>query len=156
MSAYSLFFPLPPELVFELATVSVVPAWVLLAAAPRARATRYLAHSIAPVLILGVLYGGLIAGGAFGGPGASLSSLDGVMRLAQRPEAVLAAWVHYLVLDLFAGAWMVRDARDRGIAHLAVLPSLAVTALLGPLGLGLYFLTRVALARGGWALDPVR
>lgn len=156
MSAYSLFFPLPAGLVFELATVSVVPAWVLLAAAPQARATRYLAHSILPVLLLGFLYGGLIAGGAFGGEGATLSSLDGVMALVQRPEAVLAAWVHYLVLDLFVGAWMVRDAAERGIAHLIVLPSLAVTALLGPLGLALYFLTRLALGRGGFALDPVR
>jgi len=156
MSAFTLFFPLPPSLVFELVTVSVVPAWLLLAAAPHWIVTRYLVHSVLPVLLLGLLYGGLIAGGAFGGDNAGLSSLGDVMRLVQRPEAVLAAWVHYLVLDLFAGGWMVRDASERGINHLAVLPGLGLTALLGPLGLALYFITRVALGRGGWALDPPR
>jgi hypothetical protein len=46
--------------------------------------------------------------------------------------------VHYLCFDLAIGAWEARDARRRGVPHLALIPCLAATFMLGPLGLLLY------------------
>jgi hypothetical protein len=63
------------------------------------------------------------------------------------PYATLVGWVHYLVFDLFVGAWEVRDARRREIPHLAVVPCLVVTLMLGPVGLLAYLTLRFALKR---------
>jgi hypothetical protein len=58
------------------------------------------------------------------------------------PHLVLAGWIHYLIFDLFIGAWETRDAARRGIAHLWVIPCLLATLMAGPLGLLLYVVVR--------------
>ena len=45
------------------------------------------------------------------------------------------------------GAWIVRDAGRRGISHLAVIPCLLLTFMVGPAGLLLYLVLRLALRR---------
>jgi Domain of unknown function (DUF4281) len=50
-----------------------------------------------------------------------------------------------LAFDLLVGSWIVRDARERGIAHLLLLPSLALTFLFGPAGWLSYLIVRVLL-----------
>jgi hypothetical protein len=51
---------------------------------------------------------------------------------------LLAGWIHYLAFDLFVGSWEARDARQRGVPHLALVPCLALTFLFGPAGWLLY------------------
>lgn len=96
--------------------------------------------------LLAVLYAALIAarwGGAEGG----FSSLADVRKLFADPWLLLAGWVHYLVFDLFIGAWEVRDAGRLGIPHLLVVPCLVLTFLLGPVGLLLYGIVRAVRTR---------
>src|SRR6266566_35749 len=57
---------------------------------------------------------------------------------------VLAGWIHYLAFDLFVGSWEVRDARERGIPHLAVVPCLLLTFMFGPAGWLAYSGVRIA------------
>jgi hypothetical protein len=76
---------------------------------------------------------------------ASFTSFSAVEYFFHTPGAVLAAWIHYLAFDLFVGAWMVQDARRRRILHLAVIPCLMLTFVLGPAGLLIYFLLRTGL-----------
>jgi hypothetical protein len=86
----------------------------------------------------------------FGQPapeGAGFGSLESVMMLFQSPTAVLGGWIHYLVFDLFVGAWIVRDAKRQGIKHWLIMPFLLVTLMAGPAGLMLYLLLRLALKR---------
>ena len=134
-----------PETLFALCNGGVLPAWLLLALAPGWTWTQRIVHAVWIPLLLAIVYGVAIAKGLAGGPeGGSFLTLQGVMTLFTDPWAVCGGWVHYLVFDLFVGAWQVRDARRRGIPHLAVLPCLALTFLLGPLGLALYLLLRWA------------
>jgi uncharacterized membrane protein YraQ (UPF0718 family) len=79
--------------------------------------------------------------------GGGFSSLEGVMILFQSPTAVFGGWIHYLVFDLFIGAWIVRDAKRQGINHWFTLPILFATLMAGPAGLLLYLLLRLALKR---------
>jgi hypothetical protein len=69
------------------------------------------------------------------------------MTLFTSPSVVLVGWVHYLVFDLFVGAWEVRDAHRRSISHLFVVPCLVMTLMLGPIGLLAYLLLRFAKTR---------
>jgi hypothetical protein len=60
---------------------------------------------------------------------------------------VIAAWLHYLIGDLFVGAWEVRDAQRLGIPQPWVIPSLVLTLLFGPVGLASWLLLRLAMRR---------
>jgi len=145
-----------PELVFTIANDGIILFWVLLIVAPRWRVTQFAVHSIAIPLILGATYAWLLWRATLGGegaPGSSFSSLAGVMALFSAPVAATLGWIHYLVFDLFIGAWQTRDAQRRGISHWLVIPCLVVTLLAGPIGLLLYFLLRLATGRGGVLVD---
>ena len=71
-----------------------------------------------------------------------------------QPWLLLAGWVHYLAFDLFVGSWEVRDARERGIPHLAVVPCLALTFMFGPAGWLAYAGLRTAFAQRRPRLKP--
>jgi hypothetical protein len=135
------------DAVFLAINYSVVPAWALLAVAPRWRGTERVVFSGAIPLVLGIAYAVLLFGDDPGPQGSHFFTLDGVMRIFTSRRTVIACWAHYLIFDLFVGAWQVRDARRLGIPHPFVLPSLALTLLFGPVGLALWIAVRAALRR---------
>ncbi|MCA9622294.1 MAG: DUF4281 domain-containing protein [Myxococcales bacterium] len=139
------------DLLFEVANVSTLPAWLLLLVAPRWAGTRRLVHSILMPLLLAAAYALLLFSDMGGGGEASMFSLRGVMAIFDKPQTTIAAWIHYLVFDLFVGAWIVRDAERRGQSRLLVTPCLLGTWFFGPVGLGAYLLVR-ALRGGGTSL----
>jgi hypothetical protein len=141
-----------PDLMFTICNNAVIPAWLLLAVAPRWQWTQRIVHSALVPAVLGLVYIGAFATNTASPEGASMSSLEGVMLLFTSPNAMLAGWVHYLVFDLFVGAWEVRDAHRHNIHHAWVIPCLALTLMLGPVGLALYLAIRAALRRE-WCLD---
>ena len=144
-----------PETVFAVANNGILIFWLLLFVAPRWRGTEIAVHSIAVPLVLGAAYAWLFCRVWLGGEGVAdggYFSLAGVMTLFTSPVAVTMGWIHYLVFDLFVGAWLARDAARRGIAHWVVAPCLVVTLMAGPVGLLLYLLARLALRRGGFRL----
>jgi hypothetical protein len=146
------------DLAFGIANLSVLPGWLLLAVAPRAALTRRLVHSLAYPALLGAVYT-LSAVWLFAASpapeGAGMGSLRGVMLLFATPLPAFVGWVHYLVFDLFVGAWEARDAQRHGVPHAVLVPCLALTLMLGPAGLLLYLGLRAAL-RGATGLDEAR
>jgi hypothetical protein len=136
-----------PDLVFLVCNYGVLPAWLLLAAAPGWAWTQRLVHALWIPSLLGLVYLMTFLTSPDAPEGASFGTLPGVMAFFTSPHAALAGWVHYLVFDLFVGAWEVRDARRRGIPHLWVLPCLFFTLMLGPIGLLLYLALRYARLR---------
>ncbi len=145
-----------PDLIFTAANNGILIFWLLLIVAPRWRGTQSAVHSIAIPLVLGLAYLGLFARvwiGGEGAPGTSYFTLAGVMALFDSPTGAVMGWIHYLVFDLFVGAWEVRDAARRGIPHWMVVPCLIVTLMAGPIGLALYLVLRIALRRGGFLHD---
>jgi len=139
-----------PALIFSIANAAVMPFWLLLIVAPGWIWTQRLVHSALVPAALGLLYIGVMFTGS-PPEGGGFGSLEGVMALFTSPEAVLGGWVHYLVFDLFVGAWEARDARRNGIHPAAVAPCLILTLMLGPAGLLTYLALRGAL-RGTWTL----
>jgi hypothetical protein len=139
---------------FLILTYAVFPFWALLIVAPRWRYTQRLVHAASIPLILAAAYLMFAVPGFFPGntvPGGGFGSLEQVMVLFTSKPAVLAGWVHYLVFDLFIGAWESRDAQRRGIPHWMLIPCLLFTLLLGPVGLALYLVLRFARTRV-WSL----
>ncbi len=143
-----------PEAVFTVANDGILIFWLLLIVAPRWKGTDILVHSMAVPLMIGLTYTWLIVRAVFFGEGAAdggFSSLHGVMAFFTSPVAATAGWIHYLVFDLFIGAWEARDAQHRGISHWAVIPCMIVTLFFGPIGFLLYLLLRLALQTDAWS-----
>lgn len=136
---------MPLESIFSFATTLALVGWVSLLLLPRNKRAQLTAGILLP-LMLSAIYLGLILlhfRGAQGGFG----SLADVATLFQKPELLLAGWIHYLAFDLFIGGWEIRDSQQNGIPHLLMIPSLVMTFMLGPIGLLFYFAIRSAKTR---------
>ena len=136
-----------PDELFKICNYAVMPAWFLLFVLPHHRVTQLLVHAIWIPLLLGPFYIWALYFGDPAAEGAGFGSLQGVMLLFQSQTAVLGGWIHYLVFDLFVGAWIVRDAKRQGINHWLTVPLLFATLMAGPAGLMLYLLLRLAMKR---------
>ena len=80
--------------------------------------------------------------------GVGMGSIGAVSALFDHPNGVIVGWTHYLVFDLFVGAWIGRDAMRRGLPHLAVAPCIIASFLFGPVGLLAYMLVRLLRGEG--------
>jgi hypothetical protein len=135
------------EIVFAICNYAIVPPWVMLVVAPRWTWTSRVVHGAMPFVLLSIAYAILLFGDRPGPQGAHFFSLDGVTRIFTTPRTIIACWVHYLVGDLFLGAWEARDAERLAIPHRYVIPSLVLTLLFAPVGLSSWLLVRAALRR---------
>jgi len=125
------------EALFSVCSALVLPAWLLLAIAPRWRWTQ-IVSAIAVPSLLAATYLFLIVTNFRPGEG-GFGSLAEVSKLFANPKLLLAGWVHYLAFDLFTGAWEVRDAIQLRIPHAVVIPCLVLTFLFGPIGWLAYY-----------------
>jgi hypothetical protein len=134
----------------------VMPFWALLIFLPFLKITDVAVHSVFAPIVLGVTYTWLLANvmsGVIPMPdGAGFASLDALMKTFSVKEAVVAGWAHYIVFDLFVGAWIARDAQRAGISPFLVAPALLLTFVVGPIGLLSYVMLRGITGRGGWSL----
>lgn len=117
---------------FSVVNLVAIAGWVLLAVFPHRRWAEVASRWVIPGALAAV-YVAIIAG-SWGQSTGGFSSLEAVSQLFASRWMLLAGWIHYLAFDLFVGAWIVRDARDNGIAHALVLPLLLLTFLFGPAG----------------------
>ena len=139
------------EILFMVVNAVVVPAWLLLVFAPTWRTTRLVVHSGIYPLVLGSIYAICLIASIFFGlaaEGVGMASIAGVSALFDHPNGVIIGWSHYLVFDLFVGAWIGRDAQRLGLGHLTVAPCMIATFLFGPVGLLAYMLVRIGRGKG--------
>lgn len=138
---------LDPSFVFSLAGKLAMLGWLSLLVALFLKPARPYAFPAAQFVIPAILAVGyilLIWQGRAGFETGGFGSIEAVRALFANDAALTAGWLHYLAFDLFIGAWISRDAANRGISPLIVLPSLPLTFLFGPTGLLLYLAARAA------------
>ena len=134
------------EEIFSLCSGLAMLGWLGLVLAPRWHITRdWMAPVVAPLMI-GSVYIWLMTTSLDSMPSdAGFGSLAGVTALYSVPELVLAGWVHYLVFDLFVGAWELKDSQEEGIHHVVMIPCLLLTLMAAPAGLVLYLVVKKVL-----------
>jgi len=133
------------ETAFSAASILAMIGWLVLLASPLIPnwSNRISGFLIPLVLSAGYVVLLVLPGEDAGGGFASLAE---VMTLFSYPYSALASWVHFLAFDLFIGAWQCRIARAEGMPFWLVIPCLALTFFLGPLGL-LVFLALRAVSK---------
>jgi hypothetical protein len=135
-----------PEHMFSICGAAAMAGWVLLIATPRRSwASTLLAGRVIPLLLAGVYFTFLAA--HWGERTGGFSSLAAVRSLFSNDWLLLAGWIHYLAFDLFIGSWQVRDAEERKLSRWLAIPCLALTSMLGPIGLLSYFAVRSATGK---------
>jgi hypothetical protein len=125
------------ERIFSLCSLLALVGWIVLLAAPLARTPLIRTARIFSA-ILALTYFVQVFTITQPVQGGSFSTLAGVSALFSMPGNVMLGWTHYLAFDLFTGAWEVEDAGKIGIPHWAVIVPLALTFVLGPIGLLTY------------------
>jgi hypothetical protein len=138
---------MPLEILFKGANFAVLPFWLLLVVAPRWRGTQLLVHGPAVVLLLTPIYAYMLFGYGPSTQKVDITTLYGVMSAFTAPHIVVAGWIHYLIFDLFIGAWEARDALRLNIPHVLVIPCLLATLFVGPVGLLIYVAMRFIARR---------
>jgi hypothetical protein len=135
-----------PEQVFGFANTVALLSWLLLAVLPGRRWVTEIVTGKAVPALFATVYVAIIAT-TFAGAEGSFSTLRGVASLFLNPWILLAGWVHYLAFDLLIGTWEARDARERRVPHLLLIPCLFLTFMFGPAGWLLYMGVRSASSR---------
>ena len=140
-----------PENIYLIANWGVIPFWLLLILAPNHGLTNFLAQSIIAPLLLATGYSFLaynlyLEKNIFDGF-ELYSGLDGLYSMFANEVLLLIFWLHFLAISLFAGAWIIRDARRYLIPKIITIPSLILTYFSGPVGLVIYWLIRIFFAK---------
>ena len=142
---------LTPENIYLAANWGVLPFWILLIFAPNNGITTFLTQSIIAPLLLAMGYSFLsynlyLEKNIFDGF-ELYSGLDGLYSMFANEILLLVFWLHFLAISLFAGAWIVRDARKYLIPKIITIPSLVLTYFSGPVGLVIYWFLRIFFAK---------
>jgi Domain of unknown function (DUF4281) len=132
---------LKPEKIFQYCNSIALIPWLLMIVAPHWSFTKMVIQSYSFPLALAIVYGVYIAI-SFGKSNGNFFSLSGVERLFRNRQVLLAAWVHYLVFDLFVGSWEWADAHAHNISHWMLVPCLLLTLMFGPIGFLIYVVLR--------------
>ena len=140
-----------PENIYLVANWGVIPFWLLLILAPNHGLTNLLAQSIIAPLLLATGYSYLsynlyLEKNVFDGF-ELYSGLDGLYSMFSNEILLLIFWLHFLAISLFAGAWIIRDARRYLIPKIITIPSLILTYFSGPVGVVIYWLIRIFFAK---------
>jgi len=116
-----------------------IPFWVSMILFPRNKLTQNLVTSYWPFIAFGCIYFLVIASAISTNLGGFNLSFEGLKSVLSSDWGVVVAWTHFITLDLFAGVWIFRDAKYWRIQSGFYL---ILTMFAGPLGLGLYLLSR--------------
>ena len=139
------------ENIYLAANWGIIPFWLLLVFAPNHGLTNFLTQSIIVPLLLTVSYSYLsynlyLENNIFDGF-ELYRGIDGLYSMFANETLLLIFWLHFLAISLFAGAWIVRDARKYFIPKIITIPSLVLTYFSGPVGIVIYWFLRIFFAK---------
>lgn len=122
---------------FRVTNLLVLPFWLLMLVAPKAKLTQRLMKNDVIFYVLASIYLSLLATGIVKNPKGMKEvmnpNLDGITKLLGDKQGAFTGWMHFLTFDLFVGRWMYLDSLEKGrpAPRLAML----TTFLAGPAGL---------------------
>ncbi len=132
--------PVSASQIFDAANLFVLPFWVLMIFLPFWSVTQRVISSYLPFAALSVVYLYLFIGSFDPETAQALASptLPIIAQFFSRETVAAAAWVHFLVLDLFVGRYIYLEGRRTGVW---TVHSIALSLFAGPLGLLSHILT---------------
>ena len=130
---------------FWFSSIFIIPLWIMMWFMPRSEITKKVVGDLRICVIpLIASYAILLAPNVLDvliTLGSKMPTPDIVLDLFSTDEMIILAWLHFLVMDTFAGryVWMRMIAADKPIQ--LSMPILLVCMMLGPIGLLIGILT---------------
>ncbi|MCB0509177.1 MAG: DUF4281 domain-containing protein [Bacteroidetes bacterium] len=125
---------------------------MVLAFFPKSSFAKNYLYNFRVLVVLAIFYAVFILWGMlenFGGSG-GMDSLEHLRIAFLNDKVLTAAWLHYLVFDLFVGIWITKESLKYELAAWIKLPFLFFTLMFGPIGfLGFYFYREFKLLKKG-------
>ena len=146
----SAFFTI--EMIYMWLNIGVIPFWFILIFFPTSRICNFFVSSIFPLIVLSTLYSYLfydffISGYNFLDNFKLYLSLDNLIELFVDTSFLIIFWTHFLAINLFCGAWIVKDSQKFFISKTLIFLPLIITYFIGPLGVFIYWLIRIFFAK---------
>jgi len=146
----AIFFSI--EMIYLWLNIGVVPFWFVLIFFPQSKVCGLLATSIFPLIVLGSVYLYLFyyffnSGYDFFEIFNLYLGLYDLSDLFENEAFLILFWVHFLTINLFCGAWMVKDSKRFNISKFLVVFPLLITYFIGPIGIIVYWLIRIFFAK---------
>ncbi|CAE5963222.1 unnamed protein product [Arabidopsis arenosa] len=135
--------------VFAVGTTTVLPFYTLMVVAPKAEITKKCMESSIPYIILGVLYAYLLYLSwtpetlkyMFSSK-YMLPELSGIAKMFSSEMTLASAWIHLLVVDLFAARQVYNDGLENQIE---TRHSVSLCLLFCPVGIVSHFVTKAII-----------
>lgn len=122
---------------FRVVNLLVLPFWLLMLVAPKAKLTQRLMKNEVIFYVLSGTYLSLLGTGIVKNPKGMQDvmnpNLEGITKLLGDKQGAFTGWVHFLTFDLFVGRWIYLDSLEKG--RPAPRLALLFTFLAGPAGL---------------------
>ncbi len=131
------------NLLYILAVLVAVPFWALMILFPRQHLAQQAMESYGGILVLGGMYVLALFGALVGGIGRiqlDFSSPTGLAALLADPAIALVIWLHIWAVDTAVGYWIYSDGLKRNKSTRLIL---VLTLFIAPLGLFVYFMSRL-------------
>ena len=146
----SAFFTI--EMIYLWLSFGVLPFWFLLIFFPQSKVCGIFATSIFPFLVLGSVYIYLVyyffnSGYDFSENFILYLGLYDLGDLFENEGFLILFWTHFLAINLFCGAWIVRDGQKYLMSKYLNFIPLVITYFIGPVGLIIYWIIRIFFSK---------
>ena len=146
----SAFFSI--EMIYLWLSFGVLPFWFILIFFPQSKVCGLFVTSIFPFLILGSVYIYLLyyffnSGYDFSENFILYLGLYDLADLFENEGFLILFWTHFLAINLFCGAWIVRDSQKYLMSKYFNFIPLIITYFIGPLGIIIYWIIRIFFAK---------
>ena len=131
-----------PSQIFPLSNSVIFIGWLLLVIFPKWKYTQSIILN-GLLVIFAMLYTFLLFKDIGELSADSFGTLAKLKLLFQSDTAVLAGWVHYLIFDLFVGAYIVRKSVEIGLPRIAYTCILPFALMCGPIGYLIFVIAKV-------------
>ena len=146
----SAFFSI--EMIYLWLSFGVLPFWFILIFFPQSKVCGLFATSIFPFLILGLVYIYLLyyffnTGYNFLENFNLYLGIYDLANLFENEGFLILNWTHFLAINLFCGAWIVKDSQKYLMSKYFNFIPLIITYFIGPLGIIIYWIIRIFFAK---------
>ena len=140
------------EMIYLWLNIGVIPFWLILLFFPQSRICGMFVTSIFPILILGLLYLYLfhyfyVFGNDFLENFNLYLGLYNLRDLFENESFLILFWTHFLAINLFCGAWIVKDSQKIYMSKFLVFFPIVITYFVGPIGIFVYWILRIFFAK---------
>ena len=140
------------EMTYLWLNLGVLPFWFLLIFFPNSKISKFFVTSIFPIFILSLVYLYLLYisysnGYDFLQNFKLYLGFNEISELFENQYFLIIFWTHFLTINLFCGAWIVKDSQIYNVNKFLVFLPLVIAYLIGPIGLILYWVIRIFYAK---------